>query len=169
MLAGKLPLHDVRDAEALAVRVVSTSRLNLSWHEREDLTAYLIATAWELSTRYEPGGRTSFSTWATTTLRLRTIDWVRASRGRTVWKFAGSTHERQRPQILSLDATYADLNGARIDETDKRDPLVDTLPAGAGDPQEDCGANLAWLLDARSSSRAGDLATLGLPPPRRAA
>jgi DNA-directed RNA polymerase specialized sigma24 family protein len=151
MLAGKLPLHDVRDVGALAARVVSTSRLKLNWHEREDLEAYLIATAWELSTRYEPGA-VSFSTWATTTLKLRTIDWYRACRGRTVWKFADTTHERARPELVSLDAG-----------------LVDTLASGAGDPADDRGTDLAWLVGAGSSTRTRDLEALGLRPPHRAA
>jgi DNA-directed RNA polymerase specialized sigma24 family protein len=153
LLAGKLTLHDVRDVGALAARVASTSRLKLSWHEREDLEAYLIATAWELSTRYEPGA-ISFSTWATTTLKLRTIDWYRACRGRTVWKFADTTHERARPELVSLD---------------ERTGLGDTLPSRAGDPADDRSTDLAWLLNYRGGSRARDLDTLGLRPPRRAA
>jgi DNA-directed RNA polymerase specialized sigma24 family protein len=93
LLSRPLPLFDVRDVEALCTGIVRHSRLPLDHHDREDLTAYLIATCWELSLRYEPG-RTSFSTWATTTLKLRVIDWNRKRNGRTRWQFSGHTYER---------------------------------------------------------------------------
>ena len=104
MLAGKLALHDVRDVEGLCARIAQRSAPELSWHEREDLGAYLVATAWELSRRYEPGGANSFSTWATTTLQRRLVDWRRAKDGRSVWRFGdGTVYERPRPELVSLD------------------------------------------------------------------
>jgi DNA-directed RNA polymerase specialized sigma24 family protein len=149
MLSRTLPLHDVADAEALASYVVSTSGLELSFHEREDLTAHLISTAWELSLRYEPGGL-SFSTWCTTTLKLRTVDWLRSRHGRTTWKHSTHTHERQRPEIVSFETSPAEL--------------VDALTSGDGDPANDCDPDLGRLLDTRSSTRTRDLETLGLRP-----
>lgn len=141
MLTGKLALHDVRDAEALAASVVATSGLPLSFHDHEDLVAYLVATAWELSTRYEPGPR-SFSAWCTATLKLRTIDWYRSRRGRTVWKFAGTTYERERPDIVSLD----ELN-----------PVGSTLSRSSGDSETNCSASLGGLVGQGSSQTDRDI------------
>ena len=104
----------MRDVEGLCVQVIHRSALKLSYHEREDLLAYLLALTWELSERFQPGG-ISFCSYATTTLRLRVIDWQRSRNGRTVWKFAGHTYERPRPKLVSLDAD--DPNGNRLVET----------------------------------------------------
>ncbi len=155
-LSAPLAVHDVRDLGRLVTSVISSSRVDLTWTEREDLDAYLLATAWELSTRYEPGGSVSFSTWATTTLKLRTIDFVRKERGRTRWAFAGGrVHERERPTFVSLDAEHGD----RLDAA---------LAARGGDPADDCDPDLAGVLADGDRTRAGDLAALGIPPARRA-
>lgn len=105
MLNGKLELWDVRDTEALCGRVIQMSGLELDHHEREELLAYLVALAWELSLEYEPGIiRRGFSLWVTTTLRRRVTDWHRQRNGRTKWQFAnGRTHERQLPKFQSID------------------------------------------------------------------
>jgi hypothetical protein len=154
MLAGKLALHDVRDCEALCVRIVQRSSLEpLPWHEREDLVAFLIAEAWTLSVQYRPGS-VAFSTLATTTLQRRVVDWRRKKLGRTKWKFKGRTYERRRPQLVfSLDAP--DVEHA--------------LTSGAGDPPAGGDADLAGLVDERRRSRSRDLEALGLEAPRRAA
>jgi len=76
VLQGKLVLHDLRDTEALAMRIVERSGFVLSYAEREELATYLIEVAWEISTVWKPGAA-SFSTYATTTLRRRAIDWRR--------------------------------------------------------------------------------------------
>jgi DNA-directed RNA polymerase specialized sigma24 family protein len=150
LLSRPLPLFDVRDVEALCTSIVQRSRLPLDHHDREDLTTYLIETCWELSLRYEPGP-TSFSTWATTTLKLRTIDWNRKRNGRTRWQFSGHIYERPRPVVVSLDTE-----------------LVDTLAAGAGDSALDSETDLAGVLDSGGSQIARDYLALGLEPPRRA-
>jgi DNA-directed RNA polymerase specialized sigma24 family protein len=150
LLSRPLPLYDVRDVEALCTSIVQRSRLSLDHHDREDLTAYLIVACWELSLRYEPGP-TSFSTWATTTLRLRTIDWNRKRNGRTRWQFSGHTYEREQPRLVALDS---ELAGA--------------LPARAGDPALDSDPDLGGILDAGDRQEARDYLALGLEPPQRA-
>jgi DNA-directed RNA polymerase specialized sigma24 family protein len=155
VLAGKLTLHDVDDAEAFVGAIASRSGLHLNFHEFEDLVVYLVETAWELSLRYEPGG-ISFSSWAGTTLRLRVIDWRRQRDGRTKWQFAnGMVHERPRPAVVSLDDGNSDSdfpgNVSRRRGSD---------PAASGD------TDLARLVKERSRARAQDYATLGLRPPR---
>jgi DNA-directed RNA polymerase specialized sigma24 family protein len=127
------------------------SRFSLTPAERDDLLAYLLSTAWELSRRYEPGGIT-FSTYAGTTLKRRAIDWLRKERGRTTWRFAGGrTYERERPVFVPLESG---LDG--------------TVGSWTGDPAADRSPDLDRVLGTRGSARARDLETLGLPAARRA-
>lgn len=103
MLTGKLALHDVRDAEAFCARLIPNQwRDQLEPHDEEDLLAYLVETCWELSLTYRPG-HIAFSTLAGTTLRRRLTDWLRNRSGRTVWKFADYTYEREAITVLSAD------------------------------------------------------------------
>jgi DNA-directed RNA polymerase specialized sigma24 family protein len=132
MLSSTLTLHDVRDVESLCARVVERSGVELRSHERDDLMAYLVSECWVLSRRYEAGG-IKFSTWATTTLKLRAIDWVRKERGRTRWQFTGRVHERKQPALLSLDNPDAGL--------------AETIPARSGDPALDEDFEFRWMLD----------------------
>lgn len=141
LLASKLSLHDVADTEGLCVRIVQTSRLPLTFHEKEDLCAHLIGEAWVLSTRYEPGAR-SFSAWATNTLKLRAIDWARARKGRTRWVFSDHVHERERPDVLSLDER-------------RERGLDDPVPGGVLDGAGDCDPDLERLLRTRARPPAG--------------
>jgi hypothetical protein len=133
LLSRPWSLFDVRDVEALCAQVVQRSGLTLSYHEREDLLAYLLAVAWETSTRFEPG-RIRFSIFVTRTLRFRTVDWVRTYRGRSKWAFKDSTYERPRVQLVSLDAPDSNehqlvdtLAGSGLDDDERR--LSDELRA----------------------------------------
>ena len=149
-----LSLHDCRDAFGLCSMVASKSAAGLSRDDREDLHAYLVVECWKLSTRFEPGRSTvSFTTHATTTLRLRAVDWRRQRFGRTKWKFAGHTVTRERPQLVPLDGG---------DDGDDRGRLGRLVDPGNGDPADSRSPDLAGLLGARDRSRARDLATLGL-------
>lgn len=119
LLNRPLQLHDVRDVEALVQSTIDGSGryvASLRPHERDDLAAYLIGVAWELSLTYNPArGRVSFSSFLGTTARLRIIDWLRKERGRSKWQFADGTYERERPQLVSLDADdseHGDLGAA---------------------------------------------------------
>jgi hypothetical protein len=145
-----LRLHDVDDGVRFAGAIANRSRLELSYHDAEDLRQYLVTELWLLSTRYDPAvSSISFSTWAGTTLRLRVVDWQRQRFGRTKWSFAGRTYERPRPNLVPLDA--------RLD---------DALGAGAGDPADGGDLGLARVLDGGDRQRLRDLETLGLDPPR---
>lgn len=108
LLSRPLQLHDVQDVEAHVWRTISSSThvAGLRPHEREDLCAYLIGLAWELSIAYNPArGRVTFSSFLGTTARLRIIDWVRKERGRSKWTFSdGRVHERPPVRLVSLDA-----------------------------------------------------------------
>jgi hypothetical protein len=74
LLPAKLTILDVDDVEQFASQIVQQSGLDLSYHEREDLVTFLMATCWELSLRYDPAGVSSFRIWARRTLRLRCVD-----------------------------------------------------------------------------------------------
>jgi hypothetical protein len=136
--------------------IVHRSRLELNHQDREELAAFLVAECWHLSVRYRrgTGSTTSFAGWATTTLRLRVVDWRRARFGRTRWQFSGRAHEREQPQLVSLDDPDHDQFRA-------------ALGTRAGDPAADRSPDLARLLGTGGGARARDLKTLGLSPPRR--
>jgi DNA-directed RNA polymerase specialized sigma24 family protein len=145
----KLTLFDVDDVFGLAHGIVSRSGLHLSWHDREDLVAYLAELAWELSLTYD-AGRGSFSNFATVRLRQRTTDWMRQRKGRTVWKFKTHTYVRPRVDLVSLDGG--------------RDPLAESLAALDRDLEDGGGPACSGLLADRDRTRARDLGVLGLGP-----
>jgi hypothetical protein len=142
-----LRLHDVDDGVRFVGAIANRSRLDLSYHDAEDLRQYLVTELWLLSTRYDPAASgISFSTWAGTTLRLRVTDWQRQRFGRTKWKWAdGTSYERPRPSVVPFDAR---LDGA--------------LSSGAGDPADGGDLSLRGVLDGGDRQRLQDLETLGL-------
>ena len=106
MLNSKLALHDVEDVEALAKDVIRKSGLTLDAYAYEDLLAYLVETAWELSIAWEPArvqpyGRFSHECYRR--LALRVTDWHRRRNGRTRWQFSGYVHERTIPTVVPLE------------------------------------------------------------------
>lgn len=143
----QLRLHDVDDVFALAGSVIAKSGLELRWHERDDLEAWRVGTAWELSLSFEPGG-IAFSTFAGAILRRRVVDWQRQRLGRTRWAFRDRVYERPRPELVSFDS--------------ERDRLDETLASSDGDPAADRGPDLERLLRPGDSARARDLEALGL-------
>ncbi len=99
VLGAKLALHDVEDVEGLAGRVLGERlrewRAPLWPHHREDALAFLIATAWELSEQYDAERGITFSHFCYQRLRLRLVDWYRAT--------FGDSRYGKRPESLSLD------------------------------------------------------------------
>jgi hypothetical protein len=143
VLNGKLRLHDIEDTEARCIRIIQQSGLELGFHEREDLLAWLVETAWELSLKWDPPARNkhkNFSGWATLILKRRVIDWDRA-KYRTKWQFYDRTYERPRAVLVSLDAGS--------DGEGRERPLHRSVPSG--DPGAD---GFARLVRGRSSNRA---------------
>jgi DNA-directed RNA polymerase specialized sigma24 family protein len=133
-------LHDVEDVEALACKALDDTLRKggayLRPDQRDDCLAFLLATAWELSERWEPGrGGVSFATYCYRTLRLRVVDWHRQEYGRTRWKFAHGTHVRDRPDVLSLDADHPG-----------RDRLDASLSSREGDLADDRSPDLTRML-----------------------
>jgi hypothetical protein len=104
LLNGKYELLGIEDVEAFTAGIIHRSRLDLSYHDREELHVFLIEECWKLSLRYKPGIiRQGFSTWARLALSRRVIDWQRSRFGRTRWQFGGHTYERPRVDLVSLD------------------------------------------------------------------
>jgi hypothetical protein len=149
----KLPLYDVDDAFGLASGLVNRSGLSPSWHDREDLVAYLAELAWELSLDYD-SRRGPFSTFASIRLRQRTTDWIRQRNGRTVWKFKSHTYIRPRVDLVSLDGGV--------------DRLDESLAARSGDPAADRAPDLGGVFSDGSRQADRHLRTLGLEDAGRA-
>lgn len=99
VLGAKLSLHDVDDVEGLAGAVLEERlrlwRVYLKPHLHEEAIAYLVATAWELSEKFDAARSSSFAAYAGASLRLRLVDWFRAT-------FGDSRYGR-RPEPLSID------------------------------------------------------------------
>jgi hypothetical protein len=138
VLNSRLELHDIRDVEAFCTSIIRRRRLNIPVHDEEDLLAYLVETAWELSTTFQ---RTtvSFSTYAGNTLRARLSDWQRTRYGRTRWTFSTHVYERKLPELVSTDT---ELGAALLDRTmdgpaDSAAPLLRLLAQGDSSPPPD--------------------------------
>jgi hypothetical protein len=156
VLNSKLSLHGIDDVEAFTAGIARHSHFELSYHDRQELHAYLITECWKLSLQYQPGIiRGGFQLWAGTTLRRRLIDWERQRFGRTKWQFGDRTYERPRTEIVSLDDP-------------ERDQLRDALGAGTGDLEASWDETLRGLHTGRDRARARDLEILGARPRRRA-
>ena len=125
LLSSRFELFDIDDVERFASRIVERSRLELSYHDREDLLASLIFECWRCANDYDPS-RAAFSTFATYKLRAAVVTWLRTSNercgrtgfvgGRTIWKYKNKPdHVRPQRILISFD------DDAR---------LVDTLAGG---------------------------------------
>ena len=175
MLPGKLVLHDVADAEGLCARIIQRSSLTLSFHEHEDLLAFLVETAWELSLSYEPGDLSfppNFSTYANTILSRRCFDWKRGRSGRTKWTFSDRVYERALPTLLSWEQEYGGHGGRRskldrgYTDDDRLDP---SDSAGTVDVDRVRELDLGRLLGTRGSGPARRNGEMGTAPDKRAA
>jgi hypothetical protein len=169
LLGSRFELFDIVDVERFAGRIVERSGLELSWSDREDLLASLVAYAWELSVggNYD-ASRASFSTYATIRLRSAITAWLRTSNercgrtgfvgGRTVWRFGdGRVHERPRREFVSLDEGDNEARNAV-----RRDRLDIALTEGNGDRETDRDEDLGGLFATRDRERARDLFAMGL-------
>lgn len=142
MLQGHLALHDVTDVEKLAARALTdalrTMRATLNPTDHEDALAYLIATAWELSLRYDPNRGWSFSKLAYRTLRLRVVDWYRD-------RYWDTRHAK--PELpISLDAPIPSA-----DTGDPRAPGLGSLVAsGLEDHRPASGSDLVRSTERRT-------------------
>lgn len=154
MLAGTLQLHDVRDVEQFAGRAMvdelRARRIRLEPADREDLHAYLVAAAWELSTRYDPARARLFSSYAYPILRKRVVDWLRSRlRAPSVWPGA-DLGERSR-----MDEAVGAWTG---DPADSRSPdLVRVLaPRGSQGARRDRRDSEGAAGRARGGDRGAD-------------
>jgi DNA-directed RNA polymerase specialized sigma24 family protein len=156
MLNGTLELWDIRDAEAYCAGLLRNAKLNLTTDDHEDALAYLIETAWELSTKDPQPWRTSFSGWLTPILRLRIVDWQRQRHGRSTWQFKNHTYQRARPELVSYEAEANVHSRNEGNNTDRyTDRLARAITETHRDPPRDRDASdLVRLLRTRSSDEA---------------
>ncbi len=161
MLRGTLVVHGA-NLEKLAHSAIRDSGLRLPWHREEDLVAELLLIGWELSQKHDeqryPG---QFPAGCYRRLRLRIIDWVRKTEGRTRWQFSAEEAERvgrrhtrtveqngnvsvvveyQRPALLSLDSPFGSNSDAELGET---------LEGRGLDVPGDCAAESGWHVHTR--------------------
>jgi hypothetical protein len=147
---AKWALEDIEDVEAFVATIARDVRANLQWWQRDDLHAYLLAECWILHGKWRRAATPSFYQYARYLLKLRVVDHVRQERGRTKWQRSGGIiYERERPELLSLDAFVG--TGS---------PLRDALPDLASDPETDCASAVTWLLAERDSRRDRDYGEL---------
>jgi DNA-directed RNA polymerase specialized sigma24 family protein len=103
----------------------------------------LFEVAWRAADRYDAErGSVTFATFLYATAQRRIVDYLRSSRGRTRWQFAGHTYERERPQVVSLD---------------ELDSVGESHSRGAGDSATDCASSLGGLLADGSGQTSRDL------------
>jgi hypothetical protein len=145
MLRGKLVLHDVPDVEVLCVKVVRsyerTTQADFPPADREDLVAYLIAAAWELSIRFDAGRGVPFESILRLQLPFRVVDFIRKNNGRTSWRFSSHEYTREAVRNLSLDAP-----GGTDADGDSRQ-LGDVVAAPASVPETDSASYRLERLD----------------------
>jgi DNA-directed RNA polymerase specialized sigma24 family protein len=107
VLNGRLALFDVDDTERLAAVALAAQLRRMGAHlredDQEDALAFLVATIWEASLRYDPAHCSSFSRYAYQIARRRTVDFIRLRNGRTRWQSKDRLHERASPELVSLD------------------------------------------------------------------
>jgi Sigma-70 region 2 len=127
VLAGTLALGDVGDVESLARRALDDWLHSKGAHLRpqlyEDCLQHLLAVAWELWQRFDPGRGLSFSTYCYRTLKLRIVDWYRHE--------FGDSRYGERPQVLSLDGP-----GARSSDS-PRETLGEQIAHSTAAPADD--------------------------------
>ena len=150
-----LRLFDVEDTFGFCRRFLDDAGTELSYHQREDLHAYLVSECWRISLEFDPDRGVYFSAFATGVLKRRRVDWLRKERGRTRWSFRGRIHERKLPSFTSLDA-----------DGPERNRLGAALGAWGGDPAAGRDPELARLLDDGGRRQARDYELLGLEAPR---
>jgi hypothetical protein len=140
VLPAKFSLRNVDDVEAVASRALTVqckamgARLD-PW-AYEDALGYLLEQAVRFAHAYDPDRTSvSFATNLYVILRLRTIDHLRQTLGRSKWQFSSHEYVRERPLALSFDA-----------QRDFGDPLVDTLAGFDGDSASSGGPACGGII-----------------------
>lgn len=155
-----LPRDQQIDAEkacqsALSAWMRRTDTSRLTVEDREDALQILRIDAWRAGQRFDPSLGFPFRNFLFSSLYHRTTDWLRQDEGRTNWKWADHSYERERPlPSLSLDAPAGNADG---------DPrlLGELVAVREGSDTADRHQALGWIDDQRDRYRARDIQTLG--------
>jgi len=171
LLNTELQLHDIRDTERLCRRVLDNhlrkTKATLNHHDTEDAISYLVETAWELSTRYDPARTSSFSKYAYSVLTMRVVDWYR----QRFYRDQTSTDWYRRNNPNAQPATADEQRNfhfpATLDQDTheppaapdhrERDTLGFALRALTADPSTDCDPALFNALSRRPSQETPSL------------
>jgi DNA-directed RNA polymerase specialized sigma24 family protein len=139
LLSEPLPLHDVDDVERFA-RSSANEALRrmgarLGPNDLDDMVAFLIGEAWELSGRYDPDRGASFAKYAYDLLPKRAISWYRKRFRDT--RYGTKTHVRIVPwgaelwiegrRCMKLASRYATTMDAQEAERLFRTAVPDSL------------------------------------------
>jgi hypothetical protein len=157
MLAGRCVVHGA-DLELLARRALRDKGwLSPDRDDYAEALAELIAAAWTLSLKWDPGKSKwgtrpgAFANWCLVQLRFRAIDFYRRKYGRS---YPGS--QASRPQLVSTDTEAGQRALERI------------VAPRVMDAEEYCGPALRWALAAGDRQSAGDIVGEGFPASHRA-
>jgi hypothetical protein len=144
-------LATIRDPIGLVNEAIAGRHVD----DHDECISFLLEQLVRLAYRYDPTakGARDFAGFAAYRLRVFGLaDYLRSTRGRTVWQFSTHTYQREIPVLLSLDED-ADAGG-----------LDAPLATGSGDPATRSDPALRRLVADRASRRAEDLASLGITP-----
>jgi hypothetical protein len=163
VLNGTLIRYGV-DLEAVS-RAVAGAYLrrigaHLRAHQREDLLAYLVAAAWQISERFDPKRNDDFEGYLTALLSRRPTDWYRL----TIVDARHGDIEAKAAIALpySLDAPAGSQSDPIGDGTIGylAAGLVDPEPVGDGGTGADGGCPPIWMDRSRDRERARRLAAV---------
>jgi hypothetical protein len=111
-------LLDVEDVEAVVRQELADATRRRGGYLRADAVAWLLGEAWQASERFDPGRGVPFRAYLKRTIKLRSVDFLRAQLGRSRWTFSdGRVHERERRQPLSLDGPAGGPSDDRLGDT----------------------------------------------------
>jgi hypothetical protein len=121
LLGRPWTLREVEDVEGLARGILERQLAKLGARLRPDLldeaVCFLLEVAVRADRSYEPA-RGAWEPYLRWKLGVGVVDFYRKELGRTRWQFSDSTHERERPDLLSFDGPGigGELDGALAHE-----------------------------------------------------
>jgi hypothetical protein len=108
LLGRPWALREVNDVEAFARSILDAKLERRGAHLRPDIyddaIGYLLEVAFRADRSYDASRGGSFERYLGWKTSVGLVDFYRLELGRTRWQFSDSLHERERPDLLSIDA-----------------------------------------------------------------